>query len=266
MKDVEGNSKSRQNRILPGKTDSNLSSITGDDIGKESENNFEHLLEAPDESSAKSIRKDFVFVLILVVLLVVAYFSPLRGYLEKAPELCSKINRAGFMAPLIFTIAVCVLVSIGVPRLLLCPIGGMAFGFLPGLTYCIVGTLIAYYIIFLFVRWGGKDFILRHYPRFNRFAKVLERGGIPGVILARQMPVHGMVVNLVLGLSPVGHFDFLAGTLIGLIPEAVPCTLVGTGAMKGSLGKTSIYLIIAIVLLASLWLGLKIHSRKKHVA
>lgn len=234
--------------------------------GKETDNEFEHLLETPDESSARSIRKDFIFISILVVLLIAAYFSPLKEYLKRAPELCSQINKTGPLAPLIFTFAVSVLVSIGVPRLLLCPVGGMLFGFMSGLTYCIIGTLIAYYIIFLFVRWGGKEFVLRHLPRLGGFSKIIKHGGIPAVILARQMPVHGMVINLLLGLSPVRHRDFLAGTFIGLIPEAVPCTLVGSGATQGTLGKASIYLIVAVVLLAALWLGFKFHSaRKKHV-
>ena len=96
----------------------------------------------------------------------------------------------------------------------------------------------------------------------NRFTKILEHGGIPAVILVRQMPVHGMVLNLILGLSPVRQRDFLIGTAIGLFPEAIPFTLIGKGAKQGSIGKSMIYIIVALLVLVILWLGVKLWSKK----
>lgn len=232
----------------------------------DTESELQHLIEKPDTSSILSIRKDFLFILVFVAVIFAAYLSPLKQYIDKAPEVCEQIKSTGIMAPVIFILGVCLLVCVGVPRLLLCPLGGMAFGFVYGLLYCVIGTLMAYYIVFLFVRWGGRDFILRHSHKLNRFTKILEHGGIPAVILARQMPVHGMVLNLIMGLSPVRHRDFLIGTAIGLFPEAIPFTLIGKGAKQGSIGKSMIYVAVAMLVLVVLWLGVKLYScRKKEI-
>ncbi|HBC87863.1 MAG TPA: hypothetical protein DCZ94_12985 [Lentisphaeria bacterium] len=228
-----------------------------------SEGDFQHLIEKPASSSVLSIRKDLVFLLGFVIIIFIAYNSPLKQYIDKAPEICEKIKQTGMLAPVIFTLGVCVLVCAGVPRLLLCPIGGMAFGFVFGLMYCVIGTLIAYYIIFLFVRWGGRNFVLKHSHGLNKLTKVLEHGGIPAVILARQMPIHGMVINLILGLSPIRHRDFLIGTLIGLFPEAIPFTLIGKGAKQGTLWQSMIYIMLALLVLVVIWLAVKLYSRNK---
>lgn len=234
---------------------------TAPDADTESE--LQHLIEKPDTSSILSIRKDFLFILVFVAVIFAAYLSPLKQYIDKAPEVCEQIKSTGIMAPLIFILGVCLLVCVGVPRLLLCPLGGMAFGFVYGLLYCVTGTLMAYYIVFLFVRWGGRSFILRHSHKLNKYTKILEHGGIPAVILARQMPVHGMVLNLIMGLSPVRHRDFLIGTAIGLFPEAIPFTLIGKGAKQGSIGKIMIYVAVAMLVLVVLWLGVKLYSCRK---
>lgn len=176
---------------------------------------------------------------------------------------CEKVNAYGLLAPFIFMASTTLLVCLGVPRLLFCPVGGMLFGFFPGLLYGTTGTMLAYYIVFSFVKLVGKDFLIGRYPRLNRFTQLLERGGIPGVLLARQMPIHGMVVNLVLGLSPIKQKDFLIGTAIGLFPEAIPFTLVGTGMKQGSLEKSAVYIVIAVAILACIWLGLKIWMETK---
>ena len=126
----------------------------------DSESDLQHLIEKPETSSILSIRKDLLFILIFVAIIFAAYLSPQKQYIDKAPEICDQIKQTGCMAPVIFIFGVCVLVCIGVPRLLLCPFGGMAFGFVYGLMYCVIGTLMAYYIVFLFVRWGGRSFIL----------------------------------------------------------------------------------------------------------
>ena len=228
-----------------------------------SEGDFQHLIEKPASSSVLAIRKDLLFLLGFVVIIFIAYNSPLKQYIDKAPEICEKIKQTGMLAPVIFILGVCVLVCAGVPRLLLCPVGGMAFGFVWGLTYCVIGTLMAYYIIFLFVRWGGRNFVLRHSHGLNKLTRILDHGGIPAVILARQMPIHGMVINLILGLSPIRHRDFLIGTLIGLFPEAIPFTLIGKGAKQGTIGQSMIYIMLALLALVAIWLIARLYSRNK---
>jgi uncharacterized membrane protein YdjX (TVP38/TMEM64 family) len=61
---------------------------------------------------------------------------------------------------------------------------------------------------------------------------------------------------LILGLAPIRHVDFLVGTAIGILPEAVPFTLVASGAVKLGGGEHIGYIIGATVLLLAVWAGL----------
>lgn len=227
------------------------------------EQELDNLIEYPDKSSSlKLIKKLLISLPFIVIAFVVLYASPIGAYLSKVSEMSEKIRSFGLLAPVVFVLANAILVSVGVPRLLFCPIAGMAFGFVWGVLYSCLGALLAYYAVFLFVRWHMSDFQLGYQDLHKRLSGILEKGGIPAVILARQVPVHGMLVNIVLGLSPVRHRDFLIGTMIGLLPEAVPCVLVGTSAAQSSLRNSVAYLAGAMIILAIAWVGLVIYGKR----
>ena len=142
------------------------------------------------------------------------------------------------------------------PRLLFCPIGGFAFGFVHGLLWTQLATIAGYYVTFLFVRWGGREVVLHHWTKLGRLQKLFDLPAIPAVIIVRQLPISGLITNLMLGLSQIRHVDFLVGTAIGLLPEAIPFTLVASGAVKVGGGEHIGYVLAAAVLLMIVWLGL----------
>jgi uncharacterized membrane protein YdjX (TVP38/TMEM64 family) len=74
------------------------------------------------------------------------------------------------------------------------------------------------------------------------------------VILFRQIPLPGMVTNVVLALSPIRRREFFLGTVIGLLPEAVPMVLIGSGLRKEDLGLTVLYLFGALALFIAIWI------------
>ncbi len=235
--------------MIPSKSDSDMDPRTS--------------IEKPDSHYFLSMRKDLLFILAFFLVILLLNLSPLREYWAELLVFIKGIRRYGTLAPFLFTASVAILVSIGIPRLLLCTLGGMLFGFYQGLLYSVTGTIIGYYIVFSVVRRLGRAYIIRRYPKIDQLTRLLKRGGIPGVILARQLPIHGMVINLLLGLSPIRPLDFLVGTAIGLLPEAIPFTLIGKGVKQESLGQSIAYIVIAVVILAVLWLGLKFWSEKK---
>jgi uncharacterized membrane protein YdjX (TVP38/TMEM64 family) len=86
-------------------------------------------------------------------------------------------------------------------------------------------------------------------------ADTIQDQGAAGVVLARQIPLHGTLINLCLGLSRVRHRHFLIGTAIGLLPEAVPVALVGAGLARGSAKGSAGMIGLAAVVMGGVWVA-----------
>jgi len=209
----------------------------------------------PPESPARETdsRRVWVRVLLLGAALLAAWalasLTPLKSGLERVPDTVARLQAAGIWAPVFFLLATTLLVALGVPRLLFCPIGGMAFGFWAGLLWTQAATLLGYVLTFLFARWAGRDALVRHRPRLGRFALLLDRQNILSVVLLRQLPVSGVVTNLLLGVSSVRVPHFLIGTAAGILPEAIPFTLLGSAAVEPSAERGALITASAVLLL-----------------
>ncbi len=198
-------------------------------------------------------RKVAVLACIVTGLLGLVYLSPLRQHLTRWQELATMLHGLGIWAALIFTASVVLLVAAGFPRLVFCVIGGSAFGFWQGLLWTQLGTLTGTYIVFLVAR--SKAHWIRQYVE-NRggLRDFVQQQGIPGVILARQLPVPSLLVNLACGLVSFTHRDFLIGTALGQLPEAVPCTLIGAGLLRASFAESAGYIGLAVAVAIVLFL------------
>jgi uncharacterized membrane protein YdjX (TVP38/TMEM64 family) len=197
-----------------------------------------------------------VLLAVLLACLAAVYLTPLRQVLQQVNEINTKLHELGLMGPFAFVLGVAFLVAIGCPRLLLCPIGGLAFGFWEGFLWSQTGTILGFYAAFLFVRWGGQEIVRKRYPKTDHLARVFEESGFSAVLMLRLMPVAGFFVNIILGLTRLKHRDFFLGTLLGITPEAIPATLIGSGAAQSSLSMSARYVSIAILCLISVWVFL----------
>jgi uncharacterized membrane protein YdjX (TVP38/TMEM64 family) len=212
-----------------------------------------------DGSSALSEQGSFSRVILLALALIaaaaLAYLLPIRTWLRGSGELHQIIASVGLWVYPLGILTVAATVACGVPRLLLCALMGMALGFWQGLLIVQTGTLLGFYSVFIFTRWGGRDWALRRWVPLRKWATLVHEHGTVGVILIRQLPIHGTVINLALGLSHVKHRHFLFGTLIGSLPEAIPATLAGAGLVKPSIKLTAGYLTVAMLIFAGIWIG-----------
>ena len=131
----------------------------------------------------------------------------------------------------------------------------MLFGFALGLLVTMIGAVLGHYAVFLLIRWGGKDWALNRWPALQRWASLVHEHGVVGVLLARQLPAHSMLVNAALAISHVRTPAFLIGTALGLLPEAIPATLIGAGLMYGSLRGSTGYVALAVAAFAIIWIA-----------
>lgn len=218
---------------------------------------------AVETSLADALRKVLTVALILLAVIAAAYFSPLRHLLDEPRLLAERIRGMGAWAVPGFTMLTALLVMLGVPRLALCALGGMVFGFWQGLLWSQLGTMLAYYAVFVIVRWSGGRLLGKYSSRMERYSGIVGGGGVSAVIIARQVPLHGMLINAMLALASIRHWHFLAGTMLGILPEGIPCVLVGSGlGMQGAMEMTA-YLGGVLAALAVLWLLLRYHLKRR---
>lgn len=161
-----------------------------------------------------------------------AYFTPLKTWLAHGEQIKAQLETLGFVAPLVFTFFAGLLTVVGVPRLLLCSLGGLVFGFAWGLVWTQLATLLGSYAIFLIVRWRGRCYTLNRYPRLRGFSQHLEKQSWLSVVLIRQLPLGGFYNTVFLGLTPVGHRDFVLGSLLGFLPLSLTACLLGAGLIQ----------------------------------
>ncbi len=194
--------------------------------------------------------KPLLMLTVVAAAFALAYFTPARKYFGNIESVKGWLISLGWMGPAAWMAIVFPLVAAGVPRLLFCPIGGLAFGFWHGLLWTQVATLAGYYVLFLFVRWGGHDFVLRHWPRVGRLKEHFHGHSAALLVFAiRQLPVSGLIINFLMGLSPIRHRHFLLGTAFGILPEAIPFTLVTSGVVKLTSRNTPLYIATAVAVL-----------------
>jgi uncharacterized membrane protein YdjX (TVP38/TMEM64 family) len=215
-------------------------------------------VHTPKSEMAAFPVKPLVMLAVVAAAFALAYFTPARKYFGNIQSVKYWLLSLGWLGPAAWMAIVFVLVAAGMPRLLFCPIGGLAFGFWHGLLWTQVATLAGYYALFLFVRWGGRDFVLRHWPRVGRLKEHFHGNSAALMVFAvRQLPISGLVINFLLALSPIRHRHFLLGTAFGILPEAIPFTLVASGVFKLTGRNTPLYIAAAVGVLlmvcAALW-------------
>lgn len=199
-----------------------------------------------------------VGLLAVLVLGLAAFLLPLKTWLLQAQAIKAELDGFGLAAPLIFVLGSAALTAAGAPRLVLCSLAGMAFGISRGLVWSQLGTLLGAYGTFLMVRSCGRESILRRYPKLDRFSDRLRNRGLLAVLLIRQLPMNGFYNNLLLGLSPVSHGDFLAGSLLGYLPLGVTAVLIGAGVVQGDRTRIVQYYALGAIA-AFVLLGFLLH-------
>jgi uncharacterized membrane protein YdjX (TVP38/TMEM64 family) len=213
--------------------------------------------EPRDPQLRRSWSKLVVLAGVVALLLVVVYLSPLRQYVGDLGDLSQRIRGFGPLAPLVLTVSVALLVAAGFPRLVFCVLAGMALGFWSGLLWAQVGTLVGNYVLFLVIRALGTDWGRRLLSKRATLRATVQQRGALGVVLARQLPLPGLVVNVACALLPIRHVDFLLGTIIGQLPQAIPWTLIGAGLLQPSLRRSIGVMGLAVAIAIAAWFGLR---------
>jgi uncharacterized membrane protein YdjX (TVP38/TMEM64 family) len=137
-----------------------------------------------------------------------------------------------------FVAASLVGIALGVPRLALCALGGILFGFFKGLLLSQGSGVLGAYGAFLLTRFlGPREWVRQKLEQSGRLRRILARPSVGAIFVARQMPVPGLIPNVLLGVLDTPHRTFLIGTFLGYLPSNIPVALAGSSMGKESLAK-----------------------------
>ncbi len=196
-----------------------------------------------------TLRKLGILIAVAAVFVGVVHFTNIREILENTSWLKTTIRNQGAWGPFFFILGSSILVMIGMPRLLSYVVGGMAFGFVQGLIFAQVASLLGAYSTFLIARWGTREWVKRLIENKSRYYKIIENPNILTIFLARQLPSSSVFISLFLGFSPVRHLNFIIGSLLGFLPQGIPAALIGSGAGKSSTSMAFTQLLTAAAVL-----------------
>ena len=213
----------------------------------------------PRVNTRAVLGKALILLALAVAGAMIYYTTPVKDYFDKAGPVSQWFRALGGLGMVVFILGEAVLILLGVPRLLLCPVAGALYGFWIGLAVSLAGTMISYYIGFIWIR-GRQHHGLNRTALPRQLAFLAGDPGISGVIIGRLVPAPGMLVTMALALSNVSDGAYLLGSAIGLIPEAVPAVL--AGVMQDDFGKWGKMAGIAFLCLVVAWLLIHYVSRR----
>lgn len=198
-----------------------------------------------------------ILIAVIVAIIVLFHFTAAGDYKARWNEAIQNLraHRLGWLAPVLFALLMAALMAVGAPRLAFCAAAGATFGFFWGILWAEIGALIGSYALFLFVRRIGREKAMQRWPSLTRYSEALTDGGIITVLMGRQLPINGFFITVALALTRLTHGQFLIGTALGLIPAAIPATLMGAGVgQRMSLAQSISYVLVAVcwLLLAGL--------------
>jgi uncharacterized membrane protein YdjX (TVP38/TMEM64 family) len=203
----------------------------------------------------------------LAGVVVLVHFTPLASVLEDAQHWKLWIREFGFLAFLGYGMAAALAVMFGVPRSVTCLAAGGLFGSLIGIAVSWVSSTAGSYGAFLLARWGARRPDERTLDRWPWLRELLAAPSVASVAWLRQLPLPGLMLNLMLGVTTARHRVFLAGTLLGYLPLNIAFALVGSGLGKADLVKSLGQFLgaIAVVNLVALlvWRQVKKHRSQR---
>jgi uncharacterized membrane protein YdjX (TVP38/TMEM64 family) len=159
-----------------------------------------------------------------------------KGWIE------SHVIGTGAYSWALFVGFVALTTGVGIPRQIVCFLGGSAFGFLEGTLLCSLGTLLGCALAFYYSRFLGQEFVLRRFKK--RLLKVnafLVKNPFTATLLLRLIPVASNgITNLLAGVSQAPAGWFFLGSLVGHLPMTMIFTLLGSGVRVDPFWRTAL--------------------------
>jgi uncharacterized membrane protein YdjX (TVP38/TMEM64 family) len=161
--------------------------------------------------------------------------------------------------PWSFAIVIAIFVAAGLvafPVVLLIAGTAAVFGPWFGFLYATSGALASAFVGYLIGAWLGRESLKSIIgPKLDRVRARIAKQGIFAVAAVRLVPVAPFtLINLAAGASDIKPFDYMAGTLLGLLPGLVVMSALGHQVLR-MMQDPSAFEMIVLVLAIAAWIG-----------
>ena len=195
--------------------------------------------------------------LVFLALALIWQFVPLAKPDAVKAELASLAGNP--FAPAIMIGIFVVLGSLMFPVTVLIAATAAAFGPWFGFGYALIGALASalatYWVGALIGKRTLRDFLG---PKLNRVRQRVARRGVIAVAAIRMVPIAPFtVINLAAGASAIPLFDYMAGTLLGMLPGMIMISAVGNQFAHILTSPTPVDLAVLAVAVTA-WIALSI--------
>lgn len=217
-----------------------------------------------------SIIKPVLLIILIITSLTLINFSPVGEYFKpsKLHLLQERFSQLHSLAPIVFVTVSSVLISIGVPRSSISIFGGMVFGFIAGTLLSVFSALVGSVITFYLVRYLGRPYFFSKYgEKVKYLEEKIKQNGFLVVVLLRQSPLTCMLVNILIGLSPIKAKTFVIASFVGFLPEAVIFNLFGSSVRENFVLRVlvaTVFLIVLIIFVQYVYKKSKLASEIKY--
>jgi len=203
----------------------------------------------------KETRQVLTAVLVVAAFMALAHFTPMKAWITNVQSWKGFVREFGWMAHAVFMLVTAGAVMMGVPRLAFCSAAGLIFGFGEGLLLSLLGSTLGSYGAFILSRHGFRRAAEARAEKWPWLKKMLKKPSVMRVFWARQLMVPGIVLNVLIGMTPLRHSRFLLGTALGYLPLNIAFSLVGSGLGKESITTTMTQLLAAMAVInVAAWL------------
>lgn len=166
------------------------------------------------------------------------------------------VANAGLLAPVVFVVLYTGLTVLLVPGAIGSIAAGALFGPVLGTALTVVAASLGATASFLVARALGREQVQRLTgQRMDRLDRWLERRGFLAVVYVRLVPLFPFnVVNYAAGLTAIPTRDYVAATLIGIVPGTIAYVGLGSSITDPSSPRfiASLALVVALALAAPL--------------
>lgn len=149
------------------------------------------------------------------------------------------------------------LISIGVPRQVVCLLGGYTFGFISGTILSLLASITGCAGGFYCSRFLARAIVERNFPgKIYYLNEVIRSRPFFTTLAFRLLPVsNNLLTNLIAGVSIIHILPFLTGSILGYLPQTVAFALLGSGVRVDTVSRILVSIVLMLISTAlGLWI------------